>query len=191
MKVTEEGGQGGVEFGKIVNAACCSILDTLQQFSCRGWESSQERVAVVNVADDERLAKEMHLIFCEERPDPVDIVEGKSAGLGHSSDVGGTGQSVVEDYARGPRCQRSQYRDILNTDRSMRGQPFHGKKKEFSFTEVEFEIMCSCPSADVCQTLRDVCRNVGVGGGWGKRKKQLGAASITVVGESMRCDCRA
>ena len=35
------------EFGKIVNKLCCSILDTLQWFSCRGSESSQEGVAVL------------------------------------------------------------------------------------------------------------------------------------------------
>ena len=35
------------EFGKIVNEAHCSALDTRQQFSFRGWESTQEGVAVV------------------------------------------------------------------------------------------------------------------------------------------------
>ena len=98
MEVTEEGGHMG-EFGKIVNEACCSPLDTLQLFSHRGWEPSQEGVAVVQAGDDQRLDQELHCIFCEERPDPADAVEGKSAGSGHSSDVGGAGQFVVKDYA--------------------------------------------------------------------------------------------
>ena len=32
-------------------------------------------------------------VFCEYKPDPADVVEGKSAGSGHSSDV-----------AEAPRC---------------------------------------------------------------------------------------
>ena len=45
-------------------------------------------------------------VFCDERTDPVDAVEGKSAGLGHSSDVGGAEQSIVWDYAQVPRGHR-------------------------------------------------------------------------------------
>ena len=30
-------------------------------------------------------------VLCEERPDPADVIEGKSAGSGHSSDVGAAG----------------------------------------------------------------------------------------------------
>lgn len=88
VEVTEEGGHMG-QFGKIVNEARCSVLDTLQRFSCRGWESSQEGVAVVQAGDDQRLDQELRCVFCEERPDPADIVEGRPAGSGHSSDVGG------------------------------------------------------------------------------------------------------
>ena len=82
------------EFRKIVNDACCSILDTLWQFSLRGWESSQEGVAVVQVGDDQLLDQEVRCVFCEERPDHVHVVEGKYAESGHSSDVGGAGQSI-------------------------------------------------------------------------------------------------
>ena len=56
--VMEEGGHMG-EFGKIVNEAHCSVLDTLQWFSPRGWESSQEGVAVVQVGDDKGLDQEL------------------------------------------------------------------------------------------------------------------------------------
>ena len=70
------------EFGKIVNKARSSVLDMLQRFSRRGWESSQEGVAVVQVGDDQRLDKELRCVFCEERLDPVDVVEGKSSGSG-------------------------------------------------------------------------------------------------------------
>ena len=66
-----------------------SILDTLQQFSCRGLESSQEQVAVEQAGDDQCMDQELCCIHCEERPDPADIVNGKSAGSGHSSDVEG------------------------------------------------------------------------------------------------------
>ena len=45
------------------------------------------------MGDDQRLDQEL----CRKRSDPVDAVEGESAGSGHSSDVGGAGQSVVED----------------------------------------------------------------------------------------------
>ena len=44
--------------------------------------SSQEGVAVVQVGDDQRLDKELRCVFCEERLDPVDVVEGKSSGSG-------------------------------------------------------------------------------------------------------------
>ena len=87
------------EFGYVENKAHCSVLDTLQGFSHRGWESNLERVTVVQEGDDQ----ELHCILFEQRPDPVDVVEGKCAGLGHSSDVGGAGQSIVEDYSQVPR----------------------------------------------------------------------------------------
>ena len=60
------------------------------------------------------LDQNLYCIFCEERPDPADVEEGKSAGLGHSSAVRGKGQSVVEDYARVLRHQRRRY--ILDSD---------------------------------------------------------------------------
>ena len=85
-KSQRRGGHMG-EFGKIVNKAHCSILDTLQWFSRRCWESSQEGVAVVQAGDDQSLDQELRCIFCEDRRDPADVVEGKSAGSGHSSDV--------------------------------------------------------------------------------------------------------
>ena len=75
------------EFGKIVKEVHTSILDTLQQFSHRCWESSQEGVAVVQVGDDRSLEQELRSTFCEERPDPEKIVKGKSARSGLSSDV--------------------------------------------------------------------------------------------------------
>ena len=70
---------------KIVNKACCSILG---MFNRRGWESNQEGVAVVQAGDDQRLDQELRYNLCEEEPDPADVVGGKTAGSGHSSDVG-------------------------------------------------------------------------------------------------------
>ena len=43
--------------------------------------------------------------------DPADVVEGKSAESGHSSDAGGEGQSVVGDYAG-----VSHHRDVLDSE---------------------------------------------------------------------------
>ena len=58
-----------------------SILDNmLQRFSRRCWESSQEGVSVVQAGNDQPLDQELRSIFCEERLDPSDVVEGKSVG---------------------------------------------------------------------------------------------------------------
>ena len=62
------------------------------------------------------MDKDLRCVFCEQRPDPADVVEGKFAGSGHSSDVGGAGQSVVEDYAQVPHRRRRRYRDVLDSD---------------------------------------------------------------------------
>ena len=83
------------DFGKIVNKAHCSLLDRLQQFSHRGWESSQEGVAVVQAGYYQCLDQELCCIHCEQRPDPADVVDGKSAGSGQSCDVRDAGGSVV------------------------------------------------------------------------------------------------
>ena len=61
-EVTEELGHME-EFGKIVNEAHCSILNTLQRFSRRCWESSQEEVAVVQVGDDRILEQKLPCIL--------------------------------------------------------------------------------------------------------------------------------
>ena len=60
VKVKEEGGRMRV-FGWIVNQARCSVLDTLQWFSLRGWELCQEGVAVVQAGDDQCLDQELRL----------------------------------------------------------------------------------------------------------------------------------
>ena len=51
------------------------ILDTLQRFSLRGGDSSQEGVAEVQVGDDQCLDQEFHCVCCEERPYLADVVE--------------------------------------------------------------------------------------------------------------------
>ena len=66
--------------------------------------------------DDQHLNHVLRWVFCEERPDSVDVGEGKSVGSGHGSDVGGAGQSIFEDYAQVPRCRQRQCRDILNSE---------------------------------------------------------------------------
>lgn len=54
-------------------------------------------------------------------------------------------------------------------------------EEKFSFTNVEYKVMHSCPSGDICQTFRDERLNVGVGEGSGKRDEQLGVVCITLV----------
>ena len=45
----------------------------------------------VQARDDQYLDQELSCILCEERLDPADVVEGKSAGSGESCDVRGAG----------------------------------------------------------------------------------------------------
>ena len=71
----------------------------------RERERERERVAVVQTGDDQLLDQELHSVQCEESPDPADVVEGKSAGSSHSSDVGGAGQSIDQDQAQVPRLR--------------------------------------------------------------------------------------
>ena len=93
-------------------------MDMLQLLRCRGWESSQEGVAVVQVGDDQHLDQELHCVLCGERPGPADVVEGKSAGSGHSRDfraqdslssritpsfLAGDGNTVTSSTVTGPR----------------------------------------------------------------------------------------
>ena len=54
------------------------------------------------MGNDQSLDQELCYVFCEESLDPADVVDGRSAGLGNSCDVGGEGQSVIEDYAQVP-----------------------------------------------------------------------------------------
>ena len=83
----------------------------------------------------------------EERPDPADVVEGKSAGSGHSSDVGGAGQSVAEDYAHIPCSQWRQYPDILNSDWQVHAKAvFPRDEEDFSYTNVELEVEAAVPA---------------------------------------------
>ena len=77
------------EFRQVEHEACCSILDTLQRFDCGGRESSQERIAVVEAGDDERLDQGLSCFPREEGPDPADVVESECR-IGRLGDVRGT-----------------------------------------------------------------------------------------------------
>uniref|UniRef100_A0A671TL64 S-arrestin n=1 Tax=Sparus aurata TaxID=8175 RepID=A0A671TL64_SPAAU len=81
--------------------------------------SGQEGIAVVQAGDDQRLDQELCCVLCEERPNP-DVVEGKSAGSGHNSDV----------VARSCRFDAVNEGDTVTswtvTDRSMCGQSVPG-----------------------------------------------------------------
>ena len=58
-------------------------------------------------------------------------------------------------------------------DRSMQGS-LSQVEEEFSFTKVEFEMIRSCPSGDVCQIFEHARFNLAVGGGWGKKTGRVG-----------------
>ena len=82
------------------------------------------------MGDDQRLDQELGCILCEERLDPADVVEGKSAGSGHSSEV--------------PHSRRRRYCDVLNSDSQVHARVvFPWDEEEFSFTKVECEVMHS------------------------------------------------
>jgi len=68
----------------------------------RGRESSQERFAVVEASDDERLDQDLCLFTCE---DPADVGESNSTILGHRSDVDVAAQLVIQYHAKVP-CSR-------------------------------------------------------------------------------------
>ena len=145
-------------------------------FSRRGWEISQERVAVDQAGDDRHLDQELRCILCEERPDPADVVEGKSAGLGHSGDVGGAGEFLADDHVLVPRSWWRRYCYVLDGDWQVHERAvFPWDEEEFSFMKVELEVM----RWDACQTLWESHCNMGVGG-WVKREEQFGVVCIAV-----------
>lgn len=73
---------------------------------------------MVKAGDEQRLDQEMSCVLFEERPDPAGVLEGKSAGSGHSSDAGGAGQSVGNTVT-----------SSTVTDSSMRGQSLPRMKR--------------------------------------------------------------
>ena len=141
-----------------------------------GWESSQDRVVLVQAGYDQRLDQELCCILCEERPDPADVVEGKSAGLGHSGDVGGAGEFLADDHVLVPRSWWRRYCYVLDGDWQVHERAvFPWDEEEFSFMKVELEVM----RWDACQTLWESHCNMGVGG-WVKREEQFGVVCIAV-----------
>jgi len=63
---------------------------------------SQERVAVVETSDDERLDQDLRCFTCEEGLDPADVVESNSTRSGHGGNVGVAGQLVIQYHAKVP-----------------------------------------------------------------------------------------
>jgi len=54
---------------------------------CGGREFGQERVAVVEAGDDERLDQDLCCFTHDEGPDPAYVVESDSTRLGHRGDA--------------------------------------------------------------------------------------------------------
>ena len=167
--VMEGGGRMG-EFGKIVNEAHCSVLDTLQWFSPRGWESSQEGVAVVQVGDDKGLDQEL-LCLLWWKNGSCGCCRGQICRIGLQQWC--WGRRTVHRLGLRPGSSRPSKMITWHPQHWLMG-PCEGSlswdEEEVSFTKVEFEVMKSCPSGDVCQTFQDVRPSVGVGGGWGKER---------------------
>ena len=80
---------------------------------------------MVQVGDDQCLDQELHCVFCQERLDPADVVDGKSARSGHSSDVVVLRLLIVDE---GHTVTSSTV-----TDRSMRRQSFPRKTSSSVF----------------------------------------------------------
>ena len=85
--------------------ANCAIVKR-GALQCSGYAAT-----VLSQRHDQRLEKELCRVLCEERPDPVDAVEGKSAGSGHSSDVWGAGQYLIDDNTQVHHRRWTQYHD--------------------------------------------------------------------------------
>ena len=97
------------------------------------WRSQRRGVTyeiwVVQTGDDQCLGQAFHCIFYEERLDPADVVEDKSTGSGHSCDVGGAGQSVIEVQPRFLTVNEGEtVTSSTVTDRSMWGKSFPAMK---------------------------------------------------------------
>ena len=90
------------ELRQVVHESRCRVLDALQRLDRRGRESSQERVAVVEVGDDECLDQELCCFPREEGLNPADVVESKSAGSGHRGGVGCAAHLVIQYDAEVP-----------------------------------------------------------------------------------------
>ena len=76
----------------------------MQRLDGGGRESSQERVAVVDPGPFlSAWTQELYSFPREEGSDLADVVESKSAGSGHRSDVGCAAQLVIQYDAAVPR----------------------------------------------------------------------------------------
>lgn len=67
------------------------LVEVTEERGRRGLEFSQERAAIAQVGDGQRLDLELRCVLYDKRLDPADVVKGKFAGAGHNSEVWGEG----------------------------------------------------------------------------------------------------
>ena len=106
----------------------CSSVDILEDQNHRLESNAgcnRKPVEVIEEGDDQCLDQELHCVFCQERLDPADVVDGKSARSGHSSDVVVLRLLIVDE---GHTVTSSTV-----TDRSMRRQSFPRKTSSSVF----------------------------------------------------------
>ena len=68
------------------------------------------------MGDDQHLDKELSCSSCEEGPDPADVVEFKSAGSGHRSDVCSAALLIVQCHIKLSGSWRRRSSDVLDSD---------------------------------------------------------------------------
>ena len=128
------------------------LLDTLQRFGCRGRESCQEGVAVVQAGDEQCLDEELCCIFCEKRPDPADVVEHKSAlmlGVQDSPSSRITPRFLAVD-------EDNTVTSSTVTDRSMRELSFPGMKRSSVLLRLSLQL-CTALQAEMSAKHSKMC----------------------------------
>ena len=140
------------------------MLDTLQRCSCKGWESSQERVAwemtitwtgscVASLVRKDRI---LRMLWC-------------------------WGYRTVCRPGLHPGSTESM-KAILWCPWWWLTGPCEGSLSP-GWRGVQFWVWGDVQLSKQrrLQTFRDACCNMGVGGGWGEREEQLGVVCISVV----------
>ena len=74
--------------GQIVDQAGHCVLNPLERAGCACWETSEQRVAVVQLGENKCLDEQLGGVLGQVSPDLPDVVEGESTRPGDCSNVG-------------------------------------------------------------------------------------------------------